>query len=195
MEPYLSAAALWSCRHAACGGVVRVKASSVRSGYDPCPVCRAVGYKQRAAVRRTDPNEPMPTVLFGEEELLLDWDEDWVGSERERLRQLCLHALDKLAYRLAREGRHALALETALTSVRGEPLREGTHRAVVAVHLVEGNVNEAVRHCRAFRRLLREKLGVPPSTRFPRMLPPGRWRPSAGPSIAQRTDDEVMTLG
>lgn len=57
LEPYLSAAAPWSCRHAACGEVVRVKASSIRSGYDPCPVCRAVGYKQRAAARRTDPAE------------------------------------------------------------------------------------------------------------------------------------------
>ncbi|MFD8643358.1 hypothetical protein ACFV14_24045 [Streptomyces zaomyceticus] len=57
LEPYLSAAAPWNCRHAACGEVVRVKASSVRSGYDPCPVCRAEGYKQRAAARRTDPAE------------------------------------------------------------------------------------------------------------------------------------------
>ncbi len=57
LEPYLSAAAPWSCRHAACGEVVRVKASSVRSGYDPCPVCRAEGYRQRAAARRTDPAE------------------------------------------------------------------------------------------------------------------------------------------
>ncbi|MFF7444163.1 bacterial transcriptional activator domain-containing protein [Streptomyces sp. NPDC008122] len=78
---------------------------------------------------------------------------------------------------------------------RRTPLRESAHRAVVAVHLVEDNVNEAVRRYRAFRRLLREKLGVPPSTQFPGMLPPGRWRPPAGPSTAQRTDGEVMTLG
>lgn len=57
LEPYLSAAALWGCRHTACGEEVRVKASSVRTGYDPCPVCRAEGYKRRAAARRTDPAE------------------------------------------------------------------------------------------------------------------------------------------
>ncbi|WP_318212939.1 hypothetical protein [Streptomyces sp. SJL17-1] len=39
------------------GEVVRVKASSVRSGYDPCPICRAEGYKQRAAARRADAAE------------------------------------------------------------------------------------------------------------------------------------------
>ncbi|MFH9725812.1 BTAD domain-containing putative transcriptional regulator [Streptomyces sp. NPDC017254] len=116
-------------------------------------------------------NGPVPTVLLGEGELLAGWDEDWVVFERERLRQLRLHALDALAQRLAREGLHALALEAALTSVRSEPLRESAHRAVVSGHLAEGNVSEAVRHYRAFRRLLHEELGVRPSPQFARMLP------------------------
>ncbi|CCK24466.1 transcriptional regulator [Streptomyces davaonensis JCM 4913] len=133
--------------------------------------------------------EPVPTVLFDEGQLLPGWDDDWALFERERLRQLRLHALDALAHRLAREGRYGIALETALTSVRSEPLRESAHRAVVATHLVQGNVNEAVRHYRAFRRLLREELGVPPSPQFTRMLqlavrvrtptrdhPENRWR-------------------
>ncbi|MFI9429102.1 BTAD domain-containing putative transcriptional regulator [Streptomyces achromogenes] len=97
--------------------------------------------------------------------------------ERERLRQLRLHALDALAHRLPQEGKHALALEAALTSVRSEPLRESGHRAVVAAQLAAGDVDEAVRHYDAFRRLLREELGVPPSPLFMRMLPaaPSRW--------------------
>ncbi|MFE5944770.1 hypothetical protein [Streptomyces sp. NPDC056480] len=37
-------------RSAECGEVVRVKASSVRSGYDPCPACRAEGYTAPPAV-------------------------------------------------------------------------------------------------------------------------------------------------
>ncbi|MEU8619015.1 BTAD domain-containing putative transcriptional regulator [Streptomyces sp. NPDC048623] len=114
---------------------------------------------------------PMPMVLLGEGDLLPDWDDDWVLFERERLRQLRLHALDALAQRLTQEGRHALALETALTSVRSEPLRESGHRAVVAAQLAAGDVDEAVRHYDAFRRLLREELGVPPSPLFTRMLP------------------------
>ncbi|MFD9339395.1 BTAD domain-containing putative transcriptional regulator [Streptomyces sp. NPDC060028] len=114
---------------------------------------------------------PVPRVLLDEGELLPGWDEDWVLFERERLRQLRLHALDTMAEGLARDGLHALALETALTSVRIEPLRESAHRAVVSAHLAEGNVNEAVRHYRAFRRLLRDELGVEPSHRFARMLP------------------------
>jgi DNA-binding SARP family transcriptional activator len=91
--------------------------------------------------------------------------------ERERLRQLRLHALDALAESLIRQGKPALALEAAWASVRAEPLRESAHRAVVSAHLGEGNVSEAVRHYRAFRRLLHEELGVEPSPRFARMLP------------------------
>ncbi|MFB7467079.1 hypothetical protein ACFCZ1_26890 [Streptomyces sp. NPDC056224] len=34
-----------------------MKASSVRQGYDPCPICRAEGYKQRGAARRIDAEE------------------------------------------------------------------------------------------------------------------------------------------
>ncbi|MCQ9133101.1 SARP family transcriptional regulator [Streptomyces sp. IBSBF 2807] len=108
--------------------------------------------------------------LLGED-LLPGWDEEWVLVERERLRQLRLHALDAVAEALIRQNRPALALEAAWASVRAEPLRESAHRAVVSAHLAEGNLSEALRHYRAFRRLLREELGVEPSPRFTRMLP------------------------
>ncbi|WP_407284937.1 BTAD domain-containing putative transcriptional regulator [Streptomyces sp. BP-8] len=104
-------------------------------------------------------------------DLLPDWDDDWVVLEREWLRQLRLHALDTLSERLARQGLPALALEAALASIRIEPLRESAHRAVVSAHLAEGNLHEALRHCHAFRHLLRAALGIEPSVRFARMIP------------------------
>ncbi|NUO43760.1 MAG: SARP family transcriptional regulator [Streptomyces sp.] len=113
---------------------------------------------------------PLLGLLTGED-LLPGWDEDWVLLERERLRQLRLHALDALAEALIRQGRPALAVEVAWAAVRAEPLRESAHRAMVSAHLAEGNVGEAVRHYEAFRRLLEEELGVGPSSRFARMLP------------------------
>ncbi|BAC68109.1 SARP family transcriptional regulator [Streptomyces avermitilis] len=120
----------------------------------------------------TSPPAPAPPrdLLFAGD-LLPGWDEDWVLFERERLRQLRLHALDSLAHRLLAEGHHALALEAALESVRIEPLRESAHRAVVAVHLAEHNVLEAIRHYRAFKDLLRIELGIAPSLGFTSMLP------------------------
>ncbi|MEU3783250.1 BTAD domain-containing putative transcriptional regulator [Streptomyces sp900129855] len=117
------------------------------------------------------PDARRPLGLLVGEDLLPGWDEDWVLVERERLRQLRLHALDALAEALIRQGRPALAMEAAWASLRAEPLRESAHRAVVSAHLAEGNVSEAVRHYHAFRRLLNEELGVEPSPRFARMLP------------------------
>jgi DNA-binding SARP family transcriptional activator len=112
-----------------------------------------------------------PLELLTGEDLLPGWDEDWVLVERERLRQLRLHALDTLAEALTRQGRPALGMEAAWAGVRAEPLRESAHRAIVSAHLAEGNVSEAVRHYDAFRRLLNQELGVAPSPRFARMLP------------------------
>ncbi|MGW1777882.1 AfsR/SARP family transcriptional regulator [Streptomyces sp. NPDC002143] len=111
-----------------------------------------------------------PLELLLGEDLLPGWDEDWVLMERERLRQLRLHALDALAEALIRQERPALAMEAAWASVRAEPLRESAHRAVVSAHLSEGNVSEALRHYHAFRRLLNAELGVEPSPRFTRLL-------------------------
>ncbi|MFD6174314.1 BTAD domain-containing putative transcriptional regulator [Streptomyces coeruleorubidus] len=52
-----------------------------------------------------------------------------------------------------------------------ESLRESAHRAVMAAHLSEGNVIEAVRHYRAYRLLLRDELGVERSAQLARMIP------------------------
>lgn len=115
-----------------------------------------------------DSDPPFGPLLSGD--LLPGWDEEWVMTERERLRQLRLHALEAVAENLVARGQHALALEAALESVRVEPLRESAHRAVVTVHLAEHNLAEAVRHYQAFRRLLRTELGVEPSGQFLAMM-------------------------
>jgi DNA-binding SARP family transcriptional activator len=101
------------------------------------------------------------------DDLLPDWYDDWVLLERERFRQVRLHALDTLCERLTTGGRLEEALEAGLSAVAAEPLRESAHRAVVRVHLAEGNTAEAIRQYRLCRRLLKEQLGVEPS---PRML-------------------------
>jgi DNA-binding SARP family transcriptional activator len=108
-------------------------------------------------------------------ELLPGWYDDWVLFERERLRQLWLHALEALSALLAERQRYAEALEAALAAVRSEPLRESANRAVLAVHLAEGNVVEALRHYELFRGLLRSELQVEPSERLMAMV--SAWAP------------------
>jgi DNA-binding SARP family transcriptional activator len=97
-------------------------------------------------------------------DLLPDWYEDWVIMERERYRQTRLHALEALCQLLTARGRHARAVDAGLAAVAGEPLRESAHRVLIAAHLAEGNVSEAVRQYRSYRRLLWEELGVEPSS-------------------------------
>jgi DNA-binding SARP family transcriptional activator len=103
-------------------------------------------------------------------DLLPGWYDDWVLFERERLRQLRLHALELAAERLLANGRPGLALAVALEAVRVEPLRESAHRQVLAIHLAEGNLGEALRQYDALCRLLRLELGVEPSAQTARMV-------------------------
>ncbi|HVM58382.1 MAG TPA: BTAD domain-containing putative transcriptional regulator [Gaiellaceae bacterium] len=109
-----------------------------------------------------------PSALGGD--LLPDWYEEWVLLERERFRSLRLRALDALCERLMHAGRLDDALDAGHAAVAGEPLRESAHRALVRVHLAEGNTGEAIRQYRLFRRLLRDHLGLEPSGRMEELM-------------------------
>lgn len=156
---------------------------------DP-PVVEATATRLRLAQDiRVDVHELMATigrVLGGEEELRRDeaatllapadllpgWYEDWVILERERLRQLRLHALERLCERLRECRRFELAVEAGLAAVTEEPLRESAHRALIRAHLAQGNASEAIREYRHYRRLLNDELGVEPSAELEDLLQP-----------------------
>jgi len=105
-------------------------------------------------------------------ELLPDWYDDWVALERERFRQLRVHALERLCERLTLEHRFTEAVETGLAAVEGEPLRESAHRVLIHAHLAEGNAAEALRQYRIFRGLLRDRLGLEPSGQMDALVRP-----------------------
>lgn len=95
-------------------------------------------------------------------ELLPDWYDDWVAIERERFRQARLHTLETVCLALMEDRRYGEAVEVGLTAVAAEPLRESAHRAVMRIHLAEGNRGEALRQYDHCRRLL-GRLGLRPS--------------------------------
>lgn len=101
-------------------------------------------------------------MSFGDD-VLVGWYDDWVIMERERFRQIRLHALDRIGERLLRAGRYCDALQIGLASVRAEPLREGAHRLLIQVHLREGNIAEAIRQYRAYAYLMGRELDAAPS--------------------------------
>jgi DNA-binding SARP family transcriptional activator len=96
-------------------------------------------------------------------DILPDWDEEWVRLERDRFRQLRLHALEKLSDRLVHERRYGEAVGTAMIAVAADPLRETAHRALIGAYLAEGNHGEALHQYRACHRLFRDGLGMRPS--------------------------------
>jgi len=118
-------------------------------------------------------------------ELLPGWYDQWVLLERERLCQLRMHALEAWAGKLAAAGRYGEAVQAACAAVGVEPLRESAHRALVRVHLAEGNVAEAVRSYESFRALLAAELGVEPTAQMDALVCRFR-RSAAAPLITTR---------
>jgi len=109
------------------------------------------------------------TLLF-DGDLLSDWYDDWVMLERERHRQLRLLALESLCESLAAEGSYALAVEAGLACVAAEPLRESAHRVLIDAHRGQGNLGEALRQYRLYRRLVGDQLGLEPSPAMERLV-------------------------
>jgi DNA-binding SARP family transcriptional activator len=96
-------------------------------------------------------------------DLLTGWYDEWIIVERERLRQLTLHALEQLCLKFGAAGKHAQAIEVGIAAVMAEPLRESAHRALIQAHIGEGNYGEAVHQYRIYRDLVDHELGVKPS--------------------------------
>ncbi|WP_236681061.1 AfsR/SARP family transcriptional regulator [Streptomyces siderophoricus] len=100
-----------------------------------------------------------------------DWPDEWVTTERERFRQIRLHALEALCRRLTELGEHRSAIDAGLSAVAADPLRETAQRVLMEAHLAEGNLSEAVRQYRTYAGLLRRELGVEPTVHLTSLLP------------------------
>jgi DNA-binding SARP family transcriptional activator len=98
------------------------------------------------------------------QDLLPDWiDDDWLIIERERHRQMRLHALEDLAEAQLAAARPLDAVDTALRAVSTEPLRESAQLLLLRAHLMAGNRAAATRQFRDFWIQLRRELRVDPS--------------------------------
>jgi DNA-binding SARP family transcriptional activator len=107
---------------------------------------------------------------FGSD-LLPGWYDDWLVVDRERIRELRIHALEALTARWTRLGRYAAAVDTGLVAVRSDPLRESAYRCLIAAHLAHGNLGAAVRQYESCRCVFRKELGIEPSETLAAMLP------------------------
>lgn len=104
-------------------------------------------------------------------DLLPGWYDEWVVTERERFRQVRLHALERLCGQFAAAGRFGRAIESGLAAVASEPLRESAHRVLICAYLDEGNQGEAIRQYETCRQILRRELDIDPSPVTQALLP------------------------
>lgn len=152
----------------------------------------AVDVRELTAASRSTLDGTEPRGAFGDiiaaGELLPDWYDDWVLVERERLRQMRLHALERASLELAAEKRYGDAVEVVLAAISDEPLRESSHRLLISVYLAEGNRPEAIRQFRRYAGLMRAELGLEPAPEIAALLksllPQGiRSRPGGKPRV------------
>ncbi|HZI98468.1 MAG TPA: BTAD domain-containing putative transcriptional regulator [Actinomycetales bacterium] len=114
-------------------------------------------------------------------DLLPTWyGDDWLIIDRERIRQIRLHALESLSAQLTLRGRYDGAVGAGLMALASDPLRESAHRAVIVAHLAEGNVADAYRQFEACRALLYSELGVSPSGHLVALV--GGWSGHVAPA-------------
>lgn len=165
--------ALWrlglpSSRLVCCDGRSISLRSAVEVDVDACT--------RVARVLLDDETAPIPSGALARlrdaGDVLPDWYDDWVLIERERHRQLRLHALECLSARLSAGGRHAAATEAGLAAIAGEPLRESAHRTLISAHLAEGNRGEALRQYRVCCGLLDRDLKIGPSPALQSLIAP-----------------------
>jgi DNA-binding SARP family transcriptional activator len=118
-----------------------------------------------AAVQRARIAELVPMT-----ELLPGWSDAWVVVERERLRMMCLEALEFGAMTYSRLDQAREALELAAAVIRTEPLRETAWRLVIETHRQQGNLAAAAAAYSEYRELLRRELGIGPSVLMEKLV-------------------------
>jgi DNA-binding SARP family transcriptional activator len=94
---------------------------------------------------------------------LPEWpDAEWAEPLRTEVEEAHRAVLERLAERLAEEGRPAAAIGRYRRLLALEPEREGWHRALMRVYAQAGERALALRQYHACRALLRQRLGIEP---------------------------------
>jgi DNA-binding SARP family transcriptional activator len=128
------------------------------------------------------------TDLYGGDLLEGSYDE-WLQSERDRLLQRHLQALERLTSLLVAAGDHGEALRYAERLVREDPLREQVYRQLMRLYDARGERARALRTYHLCAATLERELGVQPSapTRevYEALLPLDEGGPMPGPAAAR----------
>jgi len=122
--------------------------------------------------------------------------EEWLTSERARLRQLALETLECVLVHAMDEGRLGVAVDVAGRLLRLNPAHEVAHRSLIRLYARQGRRDVALLQYRACADALWRELGVKPEPETDRayreVLAGSAARGSTGPRILV-VEDEIVT--
>jgi DNA-binding SARP family transcriptional activator len=96
-------------------------------------------------------------------DLLPNCYDEWMLPERDRLRQLSVHAAERLIALLEQERNYAGAINVAQRLLRYDPLQEATYRNLMRLHALHGDRAAALRIYHNCATTLERELGIEPS--------------------------------
>src|SRR6185369_12672577 len=115
--------------------------------------------------------------------------EEWLISERERLRELALAVLARLLAHQRKTAAPEAALQTALKLLSIDRLQESVHRELMRLYAEIGRREAALRQYQHCLGLLRRELGIEPETEtktlYQEILRQRPRRASTGPSMTR----------
>ncbi len=117
--------------------------------------------------------------LVAATDLLPGWEDEWIVVERERFRELRLHALERAGEILLERGDIPGAVHAALAAAQADPFRDSAQRLLVRAHLQEGNAVAALGTYRSFRYRMLNELGIEPSESLKELVAGLRTMPAA----------------
>ncbi|MBN1657688.1 MAG: tetratricopeptide repeat protein [Anaerolineae bacterium] len=126
-------------------------------------------------------------------DLLLDCYDDWVLSERERLRVRIVPAIEALAQLLEEERAYEQATRHVQHLLRLDPLHEPAYRRLMRLFSLQGNHASAIRAYQTCAITLEEELGVAPSAATEQLyhdlleLDAPDFRPAAGAKVREES--------
>jgi DNA-binding SARP family transcriptional activator len=95
--------------------------------------------------------------------------EEWLVSERERVRELALEALARLFAQQSKSEPTERAIRTAIRLLSLDPLQEAVHRALMRLYARQGRRGAALRQYQACVAALQRELGAEPETETRRL--------------------------
>jgi len=97
-------------------------------------------------------------------DLLPNCYDDWILPERERLSQMYMNALERLAILWEQQGNYSKAIQHAQTLLNYDSLRESTYRTLIRLYALNRDRAGVIRTYRTCAQVLRRELAVDPST-------------------------------